>query len=461
MDFLITSSVCLGASLAFYLFFLEREKMHRFNRFYLLGAIAFSLAIPIISFEVFVDTVIMGTHTPLMDNTGNMPVNSTNVEIGTDYIINAIWVLYYSIAIILLIRLIRNLLSFSTIIKNNTVKPCQNAKLVLVEDKVQPHTFGNHIFINKAEYENGKVDEQLLQHELAHARQKHSVDVIFIELLLAVFWFNPLLYFYKKAIRLNHEFLADEAVNSQNKNVPAYQELLLDRVASTKGLYPASSLTFSLTKKRFIMMTKHTSPFMSAVKKLLVLPVAASLISAFCIETTLVVKQQPNVSIVKPQEKKGSVTVDEYFAGVRFIAYEYGTQTKKEITGRNVLIDKVYEDLTEADKDYFSVFLYVPKPYVKKSPTTAEVKDFMNAKKYAIWIDGKNVPNTELGKYKRTDIAYFSGSVILKNARTKRHPQPFQYWFYTHKAFDAEKMGEQKRHYSGDKIEMMKRIEKK
>lgn len=211
------------------------------------------------------------------------------------------------------------------------------------------------------------------------------------------------------------------------------------------------------------MMTKSTTPLMATLKKLAAAPVVAALVSLFCIETKIEPHEAAHaVAIAQPppQEKNGPVTVDEYFAGVRFIAYEYGVQSKKEIKGRNVVIDKLYEDLTEADKKHFHPFLFVPKPYVKQSPTAAEFKGFMNAKKYAIWIDGKNVPNTELGKYKRTDIAHFSGSVILKNARTKKHPQPFQYWFYTHKGFDDAKLGVQKRHYGSDKIEVMSRIDK-
>lgn len=460
MDFLITSSVCLAAFLGLYLLLLEKEKMHRFNRYFLIGAIAISLAIPFISFKVFVEIVITGNVAQLPE-TRNLPVIAATTETESNYLINIIWVTYYIIATVLLIRLVLNLLRFYKTTKRNDSQPYHGATLVLLENKVQPHTFCNYIFISKEDYNSGKISEQLLQHELAHAHQRHSADIIFIELLLAIFWFNPLLYFYKKAIRLNHEFLADEAVNANKSNIRAYQELLLRQLLPTKGLYPASSLTYSLTKKRLIMMTKHTSPLLAAVKKLLVLPVAASLISAFCIEKTLVIQPGKNAPTEKIQEKTGTVTLDEYFAGVRFIAYEYGIQTKKEIAGKNVVIDKLYEDLTDDDKKHFEPFLFIPKPFVKKSPTAAEVKDFMNAKKYALWIDGKNVPNAELGKYKRSDIAHFSGSVILKNARTKKHPQPFQYWFWTQKGFDDAKMGEQKRHYEGDKVEVFKKINKK
>jgi hypothetical protein len=95
----------------------------------------------------------------------------------------------------------------------------------------------------------------------------------------------------------------------------------------------------------------------------------------------------------------------------------------------------------------------IPKPFQKMSPTQKEMEEFKNSKKYAIWIDGKHVPNENLSKYKPNEIAHFSGSVILKNARSKKFPQPFQYWFSTHKYFEETKMGVQQTKYGGDKIE--------
>jgi len=128
--------------------------------------------------------------------------------------------------------------------------------LILVEEKILPHTFLNYIFINKNDYENRKIEGELFTHELTHVRQKHTLDVLFIEILKTIFWFNPLLIFYKKAIQLNHEFLADEKVVTSYKNVPFYQSLLLEKASWNSNFYLASNLNFLVTKKRLIMMTK-------------------------------------------------------------------------------------------------------------------------------------------------------------------------------------------------------------
>ena len=71
------------------------------------------------------------------------------------------------------------------------------------------------------------MPSELIAHEKAHLDQKHTLDVLFVEILQIVFWFNPLLLFYKRAIKLNHEFLADQAVNAQFQSVKNYQNLLL------------------------------------------------------------------------------------------------------------------------------------------------------------------------------------------------------------------------------------------
>ena len=72
----------------------------------------------------------------------------------------------------------------------------------------------------------------------------------------------------------------------------------------------------------------------------------------------------------------------------------------------------------------------------------------------AIWIDGVHVDNAKLNNYKLSDFASFSGSVILKNARTKKHPQPFQYWFNTNKYYKDNNMDKWLSRYGGDSIVM-------
>jgi len=281
IDFLIKSSTCLLLLLGIYKLFLEQEKMSVFNRFYLLGSLVFSMAIPFVKIEL--------GHTFLQNDF--VPKAIQTVQ-GETIIINQkssvlsvfLWSIYGIITLLLAMRFCNHIYEFGTIIRINTKLKLEQATLILVEEKMLPHTFLNYIFINKNDYENKKIEGELFTHELTHVRQKHTLDVLFIEILKTLFWFNPLLIFYKKAIQLNHEFLADENVVVSYNNVPFYQRLLLEKASWNSNFYLASNLNFLVTKKRLIMMTKKTSQSRALLKKLAVLPVLAGLIFISCSE---------------------------------------------------------------------------------------------------------------------------------------------------------------------------------
>ena len=114
-------------------------------------------------------------------------------------------------------------------------------------------------FINKDDYETKNIEKELFTHELTHVTQKHTLDVIILELVQVIFWINPLFIILKKAIQLNHEFLADETVINKHKNTSQYQHLLLNKAAWKNEYYLASNLNYSLTKKRLKMMTTQSS----------------------------------------------------------------------------------------------------------------------------------------------------------------------------------------------------------
>ena len=83
--------------------------------------------------------------------------------------------------------------------------------------------------------------------------------ILLIEIFQILFWFNPFIYFYKKSIKLNHEFLADEYVLQRNSDLKTYQHQILDCIATQNPSMMASNFNFILTKKRLLMMTKNTS----------------------------------------------------------------------------------------------------------------------------------------------------------------------------------------------------------
>ncbi|MHA3787007.1 M56 family metallopeptidase [Flavobacterium hauense] len=421
-DFLFKSTLSMAVLLGLYYILFEREKMHCFNRFYLLGALVLAIAVPFITVITYIQEIPSSNATTITTTTS---VSKALAEQPTDYLFYIGCTIYSIVTITLAIRFIRNIISFFKRANSNPSVIMGKAKLVLLEEKILPHTFLNYIFVNLEEYEAKMIEDELYTHELTHVKQKHTFDILFIEALKIVFWFNPLLYCYKKAIQLNHEFLADEKVIDSTANTVYYQKLLLEKATVGTTFSMASNLTFSLTKKRFVMMTKTTSTVKAGFLKLAIAPVITALMILLCVET---IAQEALSNI--PDKKQETPAAkdkrrDTYYAGVRMII---------EDKTRKITIDKLYEELTmEQKREYL---FYVPIAKVKKSPTGKELEEYKNKSKYAIWIDGKNVDNLVLNKYKNTDFVYVTGSPVYKNAQTKQHPQPFQFNLYTNAYFD-------------------------
>lgn len=635
IDFLLKSTISLIIFLGFYHLVLEREKIHKFNRFYLLISILISLVIPFVTFEfikvipilqniepVTIESISKSSENIIFNN------NETQVEETTNYIPYIILGFYMLVTLILSVRFGKNYFKLISKIKSNPIVKYKNAKLVLVEEKILPHTFKDSIFVNFEDYNNRNIENELYAHEMVHVTQKHTLDILFIEFLMIIFWFNPMLIYYKKAIQLNHEFLADEEIVKTYDNVPFYQNLLLQKSSSYQAIYLASNLNYSVTKKRLIMMTKNTSNKIALLKKLAILPILAGLIYFFCVEIvaqekviseklTPTLKDQErdryysNVRVIMNDVSKENVVIDkmyeeltleekrqyldfiptpiiekkvtnefynklvssdviavringkpiknselknykatdfkhqtytrtykkgdlqnfdknhhytlytndyfdkhlknshikfgndtikiigvnykdaksyvayetksqeknkilvvkskqekkveyvsykasdaEFFKGVRFLYYEDAVYKNGEFVKGKLLIDKLYEDLTDKEIEKFMFIKHRQAPLKKKSPTVKEFDDFKNSNKYAIWIDGVNVENDKLKGYSPSDFAHFSGSVILKNARTKKHPQPFQYWLSTHKYYKDNNMDKYLKRYPGDSMVM-------
>ncbi|WP_209404765.1 M56 family metallopeptidase [Pseudozobellia sp. WGM2] len=285
--YLLKSAACLAAFMALYKLLLEREPMHQIKRFYLLAAIVLSFAIPQIIFVEYVE----------------MPANS----VGSDYLVQATelgptieyaeeepwdwWQLVLPIYLLgfvfFTIRFVVHLSSLVKNIRNNPKVKTRSWVNVLLEDFTPPYTFLHYIFLNKKRFENKAIPEEVLRHEAAHVNQKHSLDVLFIELLQIIFWFNPLIFILKKWIKLNHEFLADQAVLKQGTPTNEYQHTLLKFASSATNNHQLNRVYSSIgaegiqsIKKRFIIMKKKSSKKSLVLRSSLVLPLTTFLLFA-------------------------------------------------------------------------------------------------------------------------------------------------------------------------------------
>lgn len=426
--YLIKSTLCLTLFLTFYHLVLEREKMHRFNRFYLLSAVFVSFLAPLYTIYVKVIQEPITVFTQLPDEN----ITFTQEVVATETPINY-WnyAIYFSVFIsaILLVRFLKNLYAIYKKVSIAEKFKHQNATIVLVADEILPHTFWNYIFINKATYESKEVEQELFTHELTHVAQKHTFDVLFVELLKVVFWFNPIFYFLKKSVQLNHEFLADTKVVSQHKNVQKYQHLLINTSAWSNEYALSSNLHYLVTKKRIIMMTKQTSKAVIVLKKVAVLPLV---IGAFFLFAERV-EAQESVETIVEEVPFNSVKTDDSELYKKYV-HRNGFIVIKDEKGNK--IKKKYNELNEEEKRR----LPPPPPLKtkKKIPTQKLIEDLKNNKNYAVWIDEKVIKNEVLNNYKASDFSNYSVSFVYKNARSKRFPQKHQASLSTKKYFEVQ-----------------------
>lgn len=315
MIYLLKMTLCASLLLAVYYFFLEKEKMHRFKRFYLLFSLMLSMIIPFLSIEMAGSLSFMGKlpFTEIQPVTSSVGIIGEASSIGQDKteassLVDYLFIGYIIVVVILFLRFMINMGQLIMSIRKNENISIDNIKIVLIEDNIVPHSFGNYIFLNKEEYQEGLIEGEVLTHEMTHVKQKHSLDIIFIELLLVLFWFNPVLYLYKNRIKLNHEFLADEGVVDAYDDVPHYQMILIDKISRQNSLSLTSSLNYLLTKKRLTMMTKRTSARISALKKISMLPLFLIFAFTFC---TKKVNEQVNPSENEKQTLKDESATPE------------------------------------------------------------------------------------------------------------------------------------------------------
>lgn len=254
--------LCSSLLIGIYYLVLQKEKMFRFNRFYLLLALVFSYVIPFV--KINLPAVSQQKKELIFDEIQTQQLIQTTTQ-ATDFNwMNLIVLICILISIGLIIRTVISIRKIITL-KGQEIN-YQNQKVKLVEKNLPPFSFWNKIYLNKSYFEKGQIDNRIFQHEKTHIVQKHSWDILFLQLLKIISWFNPTLYFYKKAMTDNHEFLADESIIQQKNNVKDYQTLILSEILQTHNLNLTHQFNYNNTKKRFIMMTTKKSKFEKAKK---------------------------------------------------------------------------------------------------------------------------------------------------------------------------------------------------
>ncbi|MGL2966173.1 M56 family metallopeptidase [Flavobacterium sp. XGLA_31] len=202
-----------------------------------------------------------------------------------------IWFGYLLIVCVLAIKIVLNLTSLYRMLHNKPVFKRNGYTLVDLEDNISPFSFFGYIVYNSDFYSDSEL-QSILLHEEIHSREKHSFDILVAKLFCVVFWFNPFVWLYKKAIAQNLEYIADQKAIAQLDDRQAYQRALLKVVSHQNCLSITNHFYQSLIKKRIVMLNTHQSQKRNSWKYALVIPALVGFVLLFQIKVIAQEKEE-------------------------------------------------------------------------------------------------------------------------------------------------------------------------
>lgn len=210
-----------------------------------------------------------------------------------------ILILYISLTIAFFLNLARTVISIFRIKLKSCIQ-ISNRSIFYTNKINSPFTFFSWIFIPTA-LQHDKNIKEIVKHEFIHANQLHTVDVLAIELVKAVFWFNPFIWLLAREIKQNHEYIADKKVVDSGIDKTGYQALLINQIAEEKLLTLPSGFNHSLIKKRIVMLTKNKFKQKTGLRVLTSVPLLTILfLGISCVNGQMKAKESKPLAVVAP-----------------------------------------------------------------------------------------------------------------------------------------------------------------
>jgi TonB family protein len=262
-------AVLIAVFYMFYRLLLARETFHRVNRIVLLLTAVASFVLPL---------CVITTHQTVV-----MPMPTIDVELGSAVIDDTqsqkpLWQMLLPVLYIIgmaatLAHTLWSMFRITSLIKHSEQHPQADGTTICVTGNADlaPFSWMHYIVMNRSDYETN--DPAILTHERGHIRLHHSWDVLLVDILTALQWFNPAIWMLRSDLRAIHEYEADGAVLSQGINARQYQYLLITKAAGIGGYSLVNGISHSTLKNRISMMTNKTSKSSHLLKLLALLPI--------------------------------------------------------------------------------------------------------------------------------------------------------------------------------------------
>ena len=344
--YIVKSAVCLAVFYLFYRLLLSRETFHRFNRIALLGILILSCVIPLAEVTMKepmeVSQQLLTWEELLLVADLNQTATVETAPVSAITWCEGLLMAYLLGIVFFFLRNVWSLSRMLRLIKGITLVRRENGITLITHQKeIAPFSWMKFVVISEKDLkENG---EEILTHEYAHIRKRHSIDLLIADICIFFQWFNPASWLLKQELQNIHEFEADESVILQGIDAKKYQLLLIKKAVGTRLYSMANSFNHSSLKKRITMMLKKKSNPWARLKYLYVLPLAAIAVAAFArpeisseLDEISAVKVNDLTAIMKTEEVKSTENHPAKEIKVQGQVLEKGTN--RPIVGANVIV---------------------------------------------------------------------------------------------------------------------------
>ncbi|MBL0012337.1 MAG: peptidase M56 [Flavobacterium sp.] len=255
VEYIVKSSGLIAAFYLTYTLLLRNETFFRGNRWFLLLGLLTSVLLPLVTFEKVIWVAPTPTVAQWTALSNTLPTQTESFEINWYLVFGCV----YGLGLfVLLFQFLFDFKHLKALLKGRNIQQVQDYKLIDVNEKVAPFSYFNYIVYNSELFSEDELNH-ILAHERVHCEQKHSIDVLISRLFCIVFWYNPFVWLYKKAMMQNLEFIADTEALKTLEDKKSYQITLLKVTTQHNCVAITNPFYQSLIKKRIVMLNKNQS----------------------------------------------------------------------------------------------------------------------------------------------------------------------------------------------------------
>ncbi|OZV67943.1 M56 family metallopeptidase [Winogradskyella aurantia] len=275
MEYLLKASIVIAIFYLCFSLFLKRETFFNHNRWFLLIGVFTALVLPlvVITVEIPIESSPVPYSSLALEQSTNL-VDTPSTDKAEFEWQSVVPIIYYLGLVIFLLKFLFQFGSLALLLISHPKRKDGIYTYVIIKNKISPFSFFKWIVFNPNSFDHDEL-HMMLTHEKVHVNQLHSIDIILIELAYTIFWFNPIVWLYRKATKQNLEYIADFKTQEIAQNCKAYQKLLLKTSIVNHNIALTNNFYNSLIKERIVMLQKSRSQSKKQWRYALIIPLLA------------------------------------------------------------------------------------------------------------------------------------------------------------------------------------------